>query len=84
MGLGRRRKNTPARESTAAAAKRTASAIPPDHTRNRRADFVLPSAEGQLGYPEDLLSATNGQSGNGQKAGTSAETSGKEPPEPSE
>lgn len=28
---------------------------PFDHTANRKPDFILPSAEGQLGYPSDLL-----------------------------
>lgn len=28
---------------------------PPDHTAHRKPDFVLPSAEGQLGYPPDML-----------------------------
>jgi hypothetical protein len=30
---------------------------PKDHTAGRKPDFVLPSAEGSLGYPEDMLTS---------------------------
>jgi hypothetical protein len=61
MGLGLRPKNKVAHQG---------ASPPPDHTRDRKADFVLPSAEGQLGYPQDLLSGN----GNGSHSGSEPAT----------